>query len=99
VPNAYPVPSSSRERATEGVRHILSIPCHFDQSVSGVEKSLPAGQRQGSGEECTPTYFFVALKNDVGVNAAKAARFLVVPKARSALLHCVPLEMARNKVL
>jgi hypothetical protein len=33
---------------SEEVRGILSIPCHFDQSVSGVEKSLPqatAGKR------------------------------------------------------
>jgi hypothetical protein len=29
-----------------------------------------------SGEECTPTYFFVALKNDVEVKATNVARFL-----------------------
>jgi hypothetical protein len=32
-----------------------------------VEKSLPAGQRQECCIERTPTYFFTAFKNDVGV--------------------------------
>jgi hypothetical protein len=54
---AKPTPSQSESgNESEGLKR--SLPCHFDQSVSGVEKSLPAGQRQGSCEECAPTYFF-----------------------------------------
>jgi hypothetical protein len=33
-----------RKQTNEGIA-FLPFPCHFDQSVSGVEKSLPAGQR------------------------------------------------------
>jgi hypothetical protein len=64
-------------------------PCHFELS-----KAAPSVRREifaagngrnvvKSGEECTPTYFFVVLKNDVGVNAACAARFLGFVSLRS----------------